>query len=284
MSTNAELNAVEPGPVEGAVSERPKVNAVEPVASEPAMEYVARQLYFPNLKDLHPDPNQPRKHFDDNDIKDLAASIKKHGVLQPVLFRVESSKLILVSGERRYRASVLAKQETIPAIFTDGKPAEIALIENIMRVDMTPLEEAEGLKKLKEEAGYKNKDLATIIGKAESSISEMLSLNKLDDTIKEVVRADTSFSRRQLIEIAKVSDVKEMKKKFKQLRKYNTSSVELKAGATEGDKRGNDEVILERMVAGLSGKLDAVDLSDGRFENVRTKLAALVELLGQKLN
>lgn len=251
--------------------------AVKPEHHEP------RQLYALKIKNLHPDPNQPRKYFDEGELQDLANSIKKHGVLQPILFRKdEEGKLIIVSGERRFQASKLAKLDSIPAIFTVDNAAEIALIENMLRADLTPLEEAEGLQRLKDEANYKSKELAAVIGKAESSISEILSLTRLPEKIKDEIRTSKEFSRRQLIEVAKGENDKEINKKFRSLKKYNTSSVKMK----EADGRSTPESVLKRMIKGLSTQLtglDATKLNTEEYANVKEDLTKLAHLLQEKL-
>lgn len=247
---------------------------------EQPIKYEARNLYDIPIKDLHPDPNQPRKHMDENELKELVSSIKKHGVLQPILFRLDHGKRIIVSGERRYQASKLAKKDTIPAIFTDGNASEIALVENLLRVDLTPIEEAEGLQRLQDEAKYNNKELASVIGKAESTISEILSLNKLPEKIRDEIRNSKDYSRRQLVEVAKGKDEKEIKKLFKSLQKKNTSRDLLR------DKRHRDvEAVFKTMINGLSTKLNEVNLNEleaDKRDTIKAELSKLVELISQK--
>jgi len=243
--------------------------------------YEARKLYTLNIKDLSPDPNQPRKSFDESELKELTGSIKKHGVLQPVLFRKDTEgRLIIVSGERRYKASKLAKIDTILAIYTEGNASEIALVENLLRVDLTPIEEAEGLQRLQVDAKYSNKELAAVIGKAESTISEILSLNKLPDKIREDIRSSKEYSRRQLVEVAKGKDDKEIRKLFKSLQKKNTSRDELR------EKRHRDvEAVFKTMINGLSTKLNEVDLhdlDDEKSTSIKNQLLQLVELISNK--
>lgn len=243
--------------------------------------YEPRKLYTLNIKDLNPDPEQPRKFIDDIELKELAESIKKHGVLQPILFRQDQNgKLIIISGERRYQASKLAKKETIPAIFTKGNASEIALVENLLRVDLTPIEEAEGLLKLQNEAKYSNKDLAAVIGKAESTISEILSLTKLPDNIKNDIRTSKDYSRRQLVEIAKGKDDKEMKRLFRSLKKKDVTRDQLR------EKRHRDvEAVFKTMINGLTTKLNKVDLhdlDDERRTTIRNQLLQLAELISLK--
>lgn len=258
----------------------------EPVVTEETMTYIPRMLYTLDIKGLQPDPNQPRKYFDPNELHDLANSIKKHGVLQPILFRVDDTgKKVIVSGERRYQASIQAKKDTIPAIYTVDHAAEIALIENLLRADLTPLEEAEGLQRLKDEANYKSKELAAVIGKAESSISEILSLTKLPEKIKAEIRESKAFSRRQLIEVAKGKDEKEINKKFKSLKKYNTSSVELKEKGKDG--RSSADTTIKRMIKGLTTQLTGLSsevLNQEDHTSVKADLSKLAELLAEKLS
>jgi len=258
-------------------------DSIVPIATE--QEYIPRHLYHLSIKSLHPDLNQPRKFFDSSELQDLANSIKKHGVLQPILFREDGEgKLIIVSGERRYQASKIAKQDTIPGIFTVDNASEIALIENLLRTDLTPLEEAEGLKKLQDEAKYKNKELAAVIGKAESSISEILSLTKLPEKIKAEIRTSKEYSRRQLIEVAKGKDEKEIKKKFRSLKKYNTSSVELKEKGKDG--RSSADSILKRMINGLTTQLTSLSPEELNHEDragIKVELTTLAKLLAEKL-
>ena len=98
------------------------------MADSAQVTYEKGKLYDLNIADLQPDPEQPRKYFDEQALAELRASIEKHGVLQPVLVRQGADGgLLLVSGELRYQASKLAGCQTIPAVFTDGEPAEISL-------------------------------------------------------------------------------------------------------------------------------------------------------------
>ena len=258
-------------------------------APEQAAKYKNRELYILNINKLTPDPNQPRKHFDDDDLVELGNSIKKHGVLQPILFRQEDDgKLIIVSGERRYKASLLVNEKKIPAIYTTGKIAEIALIENLLRVDLTPLEEAEAMKKLQIEAKYKNKDLAAAIGKAESSISEILSLNNLPTKIKEKVRTNPKFSRRQLITIAKIKDEKDQMKRFNAVKKMIESDATPKEKQKDvEDNRSKPITTVKRMIQGLETQLQTFDLTSLKEEelvDIRQKLQKLVEDISQKLS
>jgi len=245
--------------------------------------YVALQLYPLDIKRLNPNPNQPRKSFDDAELNSLAESIKQYGVLQPILFgQAEDGTRIIVAGERRYRASILAGMDTIPGIFTTGNATEIALIENLLRVDLTPLEQAESLHRLQLESKCSGKALAAVIGKSVSTTSEILSLNKLTDKIKDQIRDSQEFSRSQLLEVAKGKDDKEKNKLFKALLKDNSSRDQLKAKRTRAV-----EATLKTMINGLTAKLKAIDLNSLPSENIsdiKGLLQALAELIGEKAN
>jgi ParB/RepB/Spo0J family partition protein len=247
--------------------------------------YEDKKLYELKIEDLQPDPDQPRKFFDDDSLAEMKTSIEKHGVLQPVLFRKgKTGNLILVSGERRYRASKLAGKTTIPAIFTEGNAAEIALVENLLRENLNPIEEAEALERLKKEASYNNEQLSALIGKAPSTISEILSLTKLPKRIKDKCRNDPKVSRRALVEVAKGSDEIEMKKRFKKYVKENLTGDALRA--TTRATRELDSVLMT-MINSLTSKLTESDLEtiDGtKKSGVETKLRELERLIQEKLN
>jgi ParB family chromosome partitioning protein len=149
-------------------------------------------------------PDQPRQIFEEDKLRELSSSIKEKGVLQPVIIRVDEERnIFLVAGERRLRAAKMAGLESIPCIITKGNPAEIALIENLQREDLKPLEEAEALARMIAEYEYTQDQLAQVVNKAKSTISETLSLNKLPDNIKAEVRRAEQYPRRLLVEIAK---------------------------------------------------------------------------------
>lgn len=165
--------------------------------------FVTGRLYEIPLADLQPDPNQPRKYLDPVALDELTESVKQQKVVSPILFRMENSIAYVVAGERRCIAARKAGLPTIPAIFIDSPDYdEIALIENTVRADLTAVEEAEALERLRKSRGYKQEDLARIIGKTAASISQTLSLNKLPQAILDECRKNPSVPKRVLIEIA----------------------------------------------------------------------------------
>lgn len=136
-------------------------------------------------------PNQPRKHFDEDALNELAVSIKNYGVIQPILVcPKEGGRYELIAGERRLRASKMAGLSFIPAIvkrFTESEMAEIALIENLQREDLNPIEEARAYRSLMEKYGFTQEELADKLGKSRPVISNSLRLLSLNPVVVEMV-------------------------------------------------------------------------------------------------
>ena len=138
------------------------------------------------LDDIFAYTDQPRKYFDEESLNELADSIRQVGVLQPILVVSRESRYMIVSGERRYRAAVQAGLKTIPAVemsLTDEKADEIAVIENIQREDLTPLEEARAYQALMRRYGYTQEQVAEKVGKKRSTITNAVRLLKLPEDI-----------------------------------------------------------------------------------------------------
>ena len=186
------------------------MDLLETFTIEPAA-YEKGKLYELNIYDVQPDPEQPRKFFDEQALAELSASIVSHGVLQPVLVREGAEGVfIIVSGERRYQAAQKAGLATIPAIVTDGEPAEISIIENLLREDLTAIEEAEAIERLRALHDYGLSDLVSVLGKSDTAISAMLSLNRLPGEVKDDCRTDPKTSSSILAEIAKLKTPEKM--------------------------------------------------------------------------
>jgi len=183
------------------------------------------------------DPDQPRKYFAKKALDELAQSIKRNGILQPVLVRRCHTKLWLVAGERRYRAARLAGLNTIPAVITAGDPGEIALIENIQRENLKPVEEAEAFARLMEHHQYRQEDLAMVIGKARSTVAEILSLNRLPDAIKKECRRADIYSRRLLVEVAKQKSEDKMISLFDQVKKSDLNGSAIRKITRKADEK-----------------------------------------------
>ena len=152
-----------------------------------------RQIKTVPVEQVRPGRLQPRRRFDEASMKALIDSVKEKGVLQPLLVRrhPESANMYeIVAGERRWRAAQAAKLHEIPVVIReldDREALEVALIENVQRADLTPLEEADGYKRLMEEFGHTQEALAQALGKSRSHIANMLRLLGLPDEVKEML-------------------------------------------------------------------------------------------------
>jgi len=154
------------------------------------------------VNSLEPNPDQPRVIFDREALADLTQSIKTRGVLQPILVRRNGARYTIIAGERRWRAATAAGLRKIPALVNnDGKPDELALIENIQRQDLHPLEYAQALLKLKEKSDYTEATLARLMGKSRKSIDETLALNRLPESIKAEWRTSAKVQKSLVLQV-----------------------------------------------------------------------------------
>lgn len=146
------------------------------------------------LKELRPNPFQPRKAFDDENIQELADSIAQHGVIQPIIVRKVLKGYEIIAGERRFRASQVAGKKSIPAVvrtFSDQQVMEIALIENLQRENLNAMEVATAYQALMEEFKLTQEDLSARVGKSRSHIANFLRLLSLPEEVKEYVSRGT---------------------------------------------------------------------------------------------
>lgn len=140
--------------------------------------------------DIHPNPAQPRRHFSEDSLQELALSLKRHGLIQPILVRPHGSGYQIVAGERRWRAAQRAQLHSIKAIvreLSDEETLEIALIENIQRQDLNPIEEAEAYRKLCDQFGHSQSELAAIVEKSRSHVANMMRLLELPVPVRDLV-------------------------------------------------------------------------------------------------
>ncbi|HVI05349.1 MAG TPA: ParB/RepB/Spo0J family partition protein [Sphingomicrobium sp.] len=158
------------------------------------------------LARIRPNPEQPRIHFDETALDELAESIGQRGVLQPILLRPGGDEFIIIAGERRWRAAQRARLHTIPAIIREideSTTAELALIENIQRQDLNPLEEAEGYRQLIERHGHTQDDVGRIVHKSRSHVSNLLRLLDLPDFVRQsLLKGDISMGHARAVATA----------------------------------------------------------------------------------
>lgn len=242
-------------------------------------------FFFVDLATISTDPAQPRKLFDPDSLADLSESIKQTGVLQPVLIRRDiEGRIWLVAGERRYRAAVMAGFERMPAILTTGDPHEIALIENLQREDLNPIEEAEALEHLASDHHHTHEDLARIISKARSTVTEILGLNRLPETIKSECRLSRMYSRRLLVEIARADNETDMLLLFEKAKKEALRSPHLRTIRRENPGHGHDAAAraIIRKAKCLSKSLDDFELGM-TDEATKRHLQGLLIQLGEHI-
>ncbi len=140
-----------------------------------------------SIEDIVPNPNQPRTHFNESELEELSESIRENGVLQPLLVRKNGMKYEIIAGERRYQASKIAGLEKLPVIVKDvddQKMLELALIENLQRSDLNPIEEAKGYKQLIKSSGMTQEALAKAVSKSRSAITNSLRLLDLPEQVQ----------------------------------------------------------------------------------------------------
>ncbi len=144
------------------------------------------------IEKIRPNPNQPRKHFDPEQLDDLVASLKEKGVLQPLIVRPIHDYYEIVAGERRWRAAQRAQLHALPVVvrsFSDTEVLEVAIIENIQRSDLNPIEEAVGYRQLMDRFGHTQDKLAEALGKSRSHIANLLRLLQLPQEVVQFVEA-----------------------------------------------------------------------------------------------
>jgi len=217
------------------------------------------KLHDLGLSILRQDPNQPRKYFDEQALAELQLSIARHGVLQPILVRKGGGGgYVIVSGERRFQAARLAGLATIPAIVTDGNPAEISIIENLLRENLTAIEEAEAIEQLRSINNYQLSDLGAILGKAVSTLSEILSLNRLPEEVKEDCRRDPRTSRGVLVEIAREKEPAKMLSLYRKCRESGLTRGEIRRKSSR--PRPAKAKIDVSFIATFSERIDSLEL------------------------
>lgn len=211
-----------------------------------------------DLDKLKAREDQPRKNFDDDSLEELANSIKTDGVIQPIVVRKVGDKYEIIAGERRFRASKLAGLEKVPIVVknvSDRKARELALVENIQREDLNPIEEAISLKTLMEEYKLTQQELSDIVGKSRSYIANNLRLLNLSDYIKDyLIRGELSPSQgRTLLSL----ETEEERKKYLDkllVKEANIRDVEKKA---KQSKNKTEDIFIKDICERLTEVLDA---------------------------
>lgn len=206
------------------------------------------------LSEIKPNPYQPRKVFNDEQIDELAASIKEHGVFQPIILKKVTNGYIIVAGERRYRACKKLGLEKIPAIireYNQAKVAEIALLENLQREDLNSIEEAEAYRQIMSELGITQEELAKRVGKSRSYVTNMLGLLTLPKAVQQLV-LENKMTMGHARALSKLND----KKKINQLaRQVVEKGLSVRQTEELANKNKKNKVVVKTDYSNLEEKL-----------------------------
>jgi len=245
------------------------------------------QTYQVPVGEILPNPEQPRSYFGDDELAALVDSVRTSGILQPVLCNLTENGLVLAAGERRLRAAGMAGLAKVPVRVVAGDPIEIGLVENLLRQDLTVVEEAEALSALKKRKGCRLEDLTTLTGKAVPTLSEIMAVAGLPEEILNECRAMPSFPRDVLVLISRLPSPEEMIDAF---RLYKSGALQRQDLAARSRKTGKNRVTNPapfRFVRNFSRgfrrlDLDAMELKDR--EVLRKELEVLVEEISKTLS
>ena len=183
------------------------------------MQTQENEVVYLHLDDIIPNRFQPRQVFDEKALKELAVSIKEHGVIQPIIVRNIGNKYEIIAGERRYKASALAGLTTIPAIIRnldDKESSKVALLENLQRKNLNPIEEAKTYQKILELDQMTQEELAKTMGKSQSAVANKLRLLSLTDEVQDALLKE-EISERHARTLLSVTDKEEQKRLLKEI-------------------------------------------------------------------
>lgn len=228
-----------------------------------------------DLDAIEANPENARRRFDEAALEELAASIRRHGVIQPVTVQPSGEKSYrLVAGERRYRASRLAGKQRIPAVIREqGQAGAMSLIENLQREDLNPIEEALGVQHLIDAEGITQQDAARQLGRSNAYVSQMLSLLVLDEEIKSAVLDGRAVSKSQLLELAGQAPA-EQRRLWELVRDGATVRALREAKQGRLGKTGGGIPYFEQVVR----RLDTLDRQmEGKSDAERARLRAELE-------
>lgn len=223
-----------------------------------------------NLSEIRSNPYQPRKTFNDDSLQELATSIKQYGIVEPVIVKKSVKGYELIAGERRCKAAKLAGLKTVPAVikeFNDQEMMEIALIENIQREDLNPIDEANSILNIINMRGWTQEEFATFFGKSRSYVTNILGLLNLPDDIKKMV-IDKSLSMSHARILSKIENEE-------QVRLLANKIVRDKINVRELEKIVSSDESLEKRKPIVNKKVDS---------NLKIYEEAFSDITGNKVN
>ena len=234
-----------------------------------------------DVHDIDTNLEQPRKAFDEEKLKELAASISVHGVVQPILVRPNGARFTIVAGERRFRAARMAGLERVPVVVREMAPAEVlevALIENLQREDLNPVEEAAGIRFLMQQHDLTKEEVSTRLGKSRPAIANALRLLNLPESVQELLREGKLLAghARALVSIKEEGLQETLAKKIVE---EGLSAREAEAQAKAAVEAAQPEGAV-RKVQKEKQNADA-DLAEAE-ERLREKLATKVNIFGSQ--
>jgi ParB family chromosome partitioning protein len=226
---------------------------------------VGEKIQNISLQNIEPNPAQPRKTFDEKALGELANSIKKHGIIQPLVVTPSGEgKYRIVAGERRYRASKLAKKDKVPAIIRNHQELEeleVALVENVQRVDLSPLEQAVSIVRLRDQFSLSTKQIAAKLGKAETTISNIIRLLQLPkEAIEALQNNQITEGHARAILALKGNE----KKQLELLNKISTQSLSV---------RGAEQFVNDQKSSTKTKKSKAQELIDAASKQTSIKMS-----------
>lgn len=231
------------------------------------------QIKNMELERIVVNPDQPRKEFDESSLKELAASIKQHGIIQPLVLTPHGDKYRIVAGERRFRASKIAGLGKVPAIVRDHKELEqleIALVENVQRVDLSPLEQAVSIVRLRDQFSMSVSEIAKKLGKADTTVSNIVRLLQLP---KEAV---TALQKNQISEgharaiLALRTDEKLQKELLNNIITHKLS-VRAAEDFVKAKKVEKSSVVSAKIAKGIANRISAIGKKVGISAKISTR-------------
>jgi ParB family chromosome partitioning protein len=190
----------------------------------PSGESIGRMI---PVEDIAPNPDQPRQNL--GDLSELIASVREKGILEPLLVRKVGGRFQIIAGERRYCAAVEAGFDEVPCVVresSDAEMMELALVENLQRKDLTPFEEADGLKVLADSYGYTHEMMAEKLGKSRTSVTETLALAAMPEQVREECRRADIQSKSVLLQVVRQSTPEKMVALLESLQKEGPTRAE----------------------------------------------------------
>lgn len=255
---------------------------------------VSSKIEMLKISEISPDNNQPRRYFDKQQLEELKGSISVNGIITPILYRVDGDKKIIVSGERRYKAASEIGLEELPAQLVSGDYRVIALTENLQRNSLLPMEEARAIQDIINASGLAQQNVAVQLGKAESTISEILKLNSLPSGIQDAAITSPLWSRNKLLKLSKLKDDKqqaEFKKMLEAIEKKEAAKNSRDSSSGEAGQKPTAQPPnmsqMDRRLNVFKGhiqklrdriKKDVEKITDARFrEGIEKEIRALLD-------